>query len=97
MSDLRTRPKSPTAQDEARQRARLDRLYMPAMPPLWLFERIKRVLRRRRVRRGLRGLLECDDHILDDLGYSRAALRRLLDKPQSSAERACDRKARGEP
>ena len=83
MRDVPSHPKRPTVQDIARQKAQLERLYMPAMPPLWLFTMIGRAVRRWRTRRAVRALLEKDDHILCDLGYNRAQLRRRLRHPQA--------------
>jgi uncharacterized protein YjiS (DUF1127 family) len=57
------------------------RLYMPAMPPLWLFAAVARVLQRWKKRRAIQALLKRDDHMLQDLGYSRGELRRELDEP----------------
>ena len=91
MRDVPSHPKRPTVQEIARQKAQFQRLYMPAMPPLWLFAIIGRAVRRWRTRRAVRALLAKDDHILCDLGYSRAQLRRRLrhPKPDEQLVRDC--------
>ena len=48
--------------------------FMPAMPPLGLLSAIKDWLNAWRRRRALIGLLKYDDHMLDDMGYTRAEL-----------------------
>jgi uncharacterized protein YjiS (DUF1127 family) len=78
----------------------IERIYMPAMPPLWLLARLDRWLERRRSRRSLRQLLERDDHILRDLGYSRAELHEQLQglerSPATCASAAQDEKRLGD-
>ena len=69
----------------------IERLYMPAMPPLWLFALIGRTLQRWRKRRSVKALLKRDDHILYDLGYSRGELRRQLDQPGLDVSVRCNR------
>ena len=65
-----------------------EQLYMPAMPPLGLISALERWLQRRRIRRSLRALLACDNHLLRDLGYSRAQLCRNLRRPLDGDWRA---------
>jgi uncharacterized protein YjiS (DUF1127 family) len=89
MRELSSRSKAPSAQQVARQHARLETLNMPAMPPLWLFALIGRALQRRRERRALKALLERHDHILCDLGYSRAQLRQRLKQPPAPRPATC--------
>lgn len=67
----------------ARSLRQLDRIYMPAMPPLGLIEAIGKRLRELRQRRSLRRLLALDDHMLADLGHCRRALQRVLALPLS--------------
>ncbi|WP_353176843.1 hypothetical protein [Salinisphaera sp. T5B8] len=69
----------------------IERLYMPAMPPLWLFALIGRALARWRKRRAVKALLKRDDHILCDLGYSRGELRRQLGQPGLDVSVRCNR------
>ncbi|GAB3684855.1 hypothetical protein [Salinisphaera aquimarina] len=57
------------------------KLYMPAMPPLGLIRVLRRLFRELAQRRRLRQLLTCDDAQLDDLGYCRHELRRVLRLP----------------
>ncbi|MES1926494.1 hypothetical protein [Salinisphaera sp. T31B1] len=76
--------------------AQIQRLYTPAMPPLWLFALIERALQRRRNRRAIKALLERDDYILCDLGYSRTQLSRGLNEPpvhdgRAGVHRVCSR------
>ena len=78
MREYSSRSNPPTAQQAERQHARIDRLYMPAMPPLWLFTLFGRAVQAWRKRRAVKALLKCNDHILRDLGYSRAQLRQRL-------------------
>ena len=94
MRDYSSRSNPPTAQQVEQQHARLDRLYMPAMPPLWLFTLIGRAVQARRKRRAVKALLKRDDHSLRDLGYSRAQLRRRLNNDRKPEPRPGDRVAR---
>ena len=97
MRDYSSRSTPPTAQQVERQHAALERLYMPAMPPLWLFALIGRAVRRWRERRAIRALLKRDDHILCDLGHSRARLRQRLHEPGPHDARLRDHAARSGP
>ena len=87
MRDYSSRSNPPTAQQAEQQHARLDRLHMPAMPPLWLFALFGRAVQRWRKRRAMKTLLKRDDHILRDLGHSRAQLRGRLDKRRNDEAR----------
>ncbi|WP_148045451.1 hypothetical protein [Salinisphaera orenii] len=78
MRDYSSRSNPTIAQQAEQQRARLDRLHMPAMPPLWLFARLGRAVQAWRKRRAVKALLKRDDHSLCDLGHSRAQLRQRL-------------------
>lgn len=79
-----------TAQRVERLYIRIDRLYMPAMPPLWLFALIGYAVQRCRKRRAVKALLKRDDHILRDLGHSRAELRGRLDQRRNDEARMRD-------
>ena len=70
---------------------------MPAMPPLWLFALIGRVVQRWRERRAIKALLKRDDHILCDLGHSRARLRQRLHERGPHDARLRDHAARSGP
>lgn len=49
-------------------------VYMPAMPPLGLLNALENRVRAWVRRRRLLRLLDYDDHILDDIGYTREEL-----------------------
>ena len=55
--------------------------YMPSMPPLWLVESAGRLYKAWQYRRKLAGLLRYDDHILEDMGHSRAELLMAINLP----------------
>ena len=97
MRDYSSRSNPPTAQQVEQQHARLDRLYMPAMSPLWLFTLIGRAVQARRKRRAVKALLKRDDHSLRDLGYSRAQLRQRLNDGEKQRVLLDDRVARSGP
>ena len=90
MRDVFSSTRKTPVRSKAPTQPAIERIYMPAMPPLWLFARLDRWLERWRSRRSLRQLLERDDRILRDLGYSRAELHQQLQAlKRSSATAAC--------
>lgn len=62
-------------------------LYLPSMPPLWLLERAGRLYKAWRYRRKLANLLRYDDHLLEDMGHTRAELSMALALPLSQDPR----------
>jgi uncharacterized protein YjiS (DUF1127 family) len=75
--------------------AELERIYMPAMPPLDLFAAIGRWIGRWRRRRSLRRLLDLDDHLLQDLGYTRTELIRAVRLPLAQVANQPMKRQRG--
>jgi len=71
----------------AQQRDATPKLLMPAMPPLgwirWVRQRVDAWLFRRK----LKHLLDYDDHMLDDMGHTRAELMMAIDLPLSADAR----------
>ncbi len=59
------------------------RYYLPAMPPLRLLESVHRLYNAWNYRRRLASLLNYDDHILEDMGYTRAELQMAIRLPLS--------------
>ncbi len=80
--------------------------YMPAMPPLWLINTLENWFKAWSRRRKLLRLLDYDDHILEDMGYTRRDLlwaaqqplkvdARLVLQQQREKQRAHLKKRRG--
>lgn len=81
--------KSPTADQ---RRDAMPHFYLPAMPPLGWIRWLQQSWEARAYRRKLRRLLDYDDHMLDDMGHSRAELKMALNLPlQADARRALRR------
>lgn len=57
------------------------KVYMPSMPPLGLLESAGRLYNAWNYRRRLASLLRYDDHILEDMGYTRAELQMAIRLP----------------
>lgn len=55
--------------------------YMPSMPPLWLLDSARSLFQSWQYRRKLARLLSYDDHMLEDMGYTRAELLMAIELP----------------
>lgn len=65
---------------ERRQDA-VPHFYMPAMPPLGWIRWLRQRLDAWALRRKLKRLLDYDDHMLDDMGHTRAELMMAIGLP----------------
>lgn len=67
--------------DMAPRMSDLERIYMPAMPPLGLFRAIGAGFARMNRRRRIRQLLQYDDRLLRDMGHERRDVVDALRQP----------------
>jgi hypothetical protein len=65
----------------ARRRDAKPHFYMPAMSPLWWIRWLHQRLDAWAFRRKLKHLLDYDDHMLEDMGHTRAELMMAIGLP----------------
>lgn len=87
MSEIDLQLEHQPSTDSRRQRDTAPHLYMPAMPPLGLIRWLYRRLDAWRFRRKLIRLLTYDDHMLDDMGHTRAELMMAIQLPLNANAR----------
>lgn len=81
MSEIDLQLENQLSSDSRRQRDAAPQLYMPAMPPLGLIRWLYRRVDAWRFRRKLIRLLDYDDHMLEDMGHTRAELMMAIRLP----------------
>lgn len=64
-----------------RRRDAMPHIYMPAMPPLGWIRWLEQRLDAWAFRRKLKHLLDCDDHVLEDMGHTRGELMTAIGLP----------------
>ena len=78
------------------RRDAMPHFYLPAMPPLGWIRWLQQRWEARAYRRKLRRLLDYDDHMLDDMGHSRAELTMAIKLPLQADARKALRRWRAE-
>ncbi len=81
MSDIDLKLEREESSTARRQRDDMPHFYMPAMPPLGFIRAVRQRLDAWAFRRKMKRLLDYDDHILDDMGHTRAELMMAIKLP----------------